>query len=181
MTELEKVRNLIDDHISIGLTNEQSTGGLQLFQLNSRNVWDLTITDKNGATVDPANYELIATSGQVKGTFEPGELVFEYKHAAFTDEEIQAYLDEFGSTTKAAIACVRILLASASKRFDYKAGIKDIKASQVFDNLKELLGTLTEQVDSEENASIARLVTREHPAYAVDLKNYNPDVSRKDS
>lgn len=180
MTDLQRVRNVIDDHVSIGMTTENSVGGLQIFQMNSRNLWNLIIKDKAGAVVAAENYTVYAQSGQIKGTFPQGNLTFEYDHAAFSDAELTDYLTELGSVTATAIACVRILLASASKRFDYKAGIKDIKASQVFDNLKELLATLQEQMDGEDMTSIGRFVTRIHPAFEINLNDPNRDVSRVD-
>lgn len=180
MTNLEKVRNVIDDHVSIGLGSEMSVGGVQLFQLNSRNVWNLTVKDKDGNVVAAEGYTLFPQSGQIKGTFPEGELTFEYEHAAFTDDEITDYLTELGGVTATAVACVRILLASASKRFDYKAGIKDIKASQVFDNLKELLASLQDQLTDEDNSSVGLFVTRIHPAYEPSLPRYRRDVSRVD-
>ncbi len=180
MTDLQRVRNIIDDHVSIGLATEVSDGGVQLFQLNSRNIWNVVAKDKDGTVIDADAYVVYAQSGQIKGTFPEGDITFEYEHAAFSDSEITDYLEELTSVTAVAVACVRILLASASKRFDYKAGIKDIKASQVFDNLKELLASLQEQLTEEDTSSVGLFVTRVHPAYEPTIPRGRRDVSRVD-
>ncbi len=180
MTPLQQVRANIDDYPQVGFTVEHSNGGLQLFQLNARNFWDMTVKDSADVEVASESYEVFPQSGQVKGTFPEGDLMFEYTHAGFTDAELTHYLTVNGdSVSKASLACIKILLASSAKRFDYKAGIKDIKASQVFDHLKELHNQLLAQVESEDVSSALGgvVITREHPAYQVQLDR-PIDVSR---
>lgn len=174
MTPLEQIRANIDDYPQVGFTVEASDGNMRVYQLNSRNFWDLTVTQLVGeddeAVVEAEDYTTFPQSGQIKGEFEEGDVQFEYTHAGFTDAELTHYLSVNGdSVAKASLACVKILLASAAKRFDYKAGIKDIKASQVFDHLTELHKTLTEQVELEDTGAIEGgvIVTRVHPAYQM--------------
>lgn len=191
MTPLQQVRNNIDDHVQIGFADELSYGKMKVYQLNARNIWDLTVVlfseDSNepDTEIDPETYEVFAVSGQVKANFPEGEIGFEYKHAAFTDTEIEFYLEQEGTVNKATLKCIEILLSSAAKRFDYKAGIKDIKASQVFDHLKALRETFKSKVEEDDNdlsgAGSGIFVTREHPAYTVNLKKNTRDVSRSDS
>lgn len=189
MTNLEKVRNNIDDYPRIGFATEHSDGARKVYQLHANNIWDLTValaSEESGESdteIDSSTYEVFAQSGQVRGTFPEGEILFEYQHSAFSDAEINSYLtDSNNSVNKATLKCIEILLSSAAKRFDYKSGIKDIKASQVFDHLKSLRETFTEKVENEDNSSVAGgvFVTREHPAYDIDLEE-NIDVSRSDS
>lgn len=185
MTTKEIIRLNIDDPIQIGFANEISVGGTNVYQMNSRNIWDVTIRDHDGALVDPEVYEIFQASGQIQGDLPEGEITFQYKHAAFSDAELDYFLGNFAdSTTKATLACIEILLASASKRFDYKAGLKDIKASQVFDHLKDLRDDYKEKVNDEDDANglgeVGLFVNREHPAYATNLNVPNQDVSRSD-
>jgi len=180
MTPLQQVRANIDDYPQIGFTTEESNGEMAVYQLNSRNYWDLTIKDSEGATIESTEYEEFPQSGQIKGELPEGTVTFEYTHSGFTDAEIEHYLSiNENSVVKASLACVKILLASSAKRFDYKAGIKDIKASQVFDHLKELHDQLTKQAEAEDASGTQGgvFVTRTHPAYTT-RKTMARDVSR---
>lgn len=192
MSPKEVIRLNIDDHVQIGMGNEISNGNLSVYQLNHRNVWNFTVKDKDGNAITnpdlPADpiYTLYGQSGQVRGTFPEGEVIFEYDHAGFTDAELDYFLGELGdSTNKASLACIDILLASAAKRFDYKAGMKDLKASQVFDHLKELKEVFEGKVQDEDDengvGSVGIFVDRLHPAYTVNITNDDGDVSRRDS
>lgn len=189
MTDVEKVRNNIDDHIQIGFAEEQSDGNMKVYQLNARNYWDLTVTSipdespSEPVEIDSEDYEEFPMAGQIKAEIAAGVVKFEYKHAGFKDSEITSYIEDEGSINKASLKCIKILLASAAKRFDYKAGIKDIKASQVFDHLKQLKEDFEKEVESEDNSTLSSGVfaKREHPAYSVNLKQDNKDVSRSDS
>jgi len=182
---LKEIRDTIDDHIQVGFSVEVSTGESQVFQLNARNFWDLVVKDKDENVIALNTLTLYPTSGQVKGTIPAGDVTFEYVHAGFTDAEITYYYGKCGnSTTRTSLRLVELLLASAAKRFDYKAGIKDIKASQVFDHLKELRATLLETIENEEvngfNSGI--FVDRIHPAYEKTTRDPRwRDVSRSDS
>lgn len=192
MTPAQQIRNNIDDQVQIGFADEISYGKDKVYQLNARNIWDLTVvllsddSDEPDTEIDPSLYTVYPMAGQIKGTLPEGEIGFEYKHAAFTDAEIEFYYTSNGSSVnKATLKCLELLLSSAAKRYDYKAGIKDIKASQVFDHLKSLYDTFKAKVEEEDNdisgTSGGIFVTRLHPAYKVDLSRRNPDVSRRDS
>lgn len=183
--DLKEIRDMIDDHISIGQTVDISSGELQVYQLNARNYWDLMIKDSNGNNVPLTSVTQYPQSGQIKGTLPQGHVSFEYSHAGFTDAEIQYYYEKSGKNSyKTALRLVEILLASAAKRFDYKAGIKDIKASQVFEHLKDLKASLETTIENEDpsnqyNSGI--FVDRLHPAYTEKkLKNsWFGDISRR--
>lgn len=188
MTITEEIRNIIDDHVQVGISSETSVGGLQVFQLNARNFWNLVIKNSAGAVISQTGMTLYPQSGQVKGTIAAGTITFEYDHSGFSDDEIAEYYAKNGnSVNKTALNLVEILLASAAKRFDYKAGIKDIKASQVFDHLKDLRAQLQEAVEAEDggaNYSGGLFVDRLHPAYtpATDPNaNWSGDTSRSES
>lgn len=185
---LKEIRDLIDDHISIGYSVEVATGDPQVFQLNARNYWDLVVKDRDENVIPNESLTLYQTSGQVKGTLPAGDVFFEYVHAGFTDSEIEYYYGKAGSdVNKTALKLVELLLASAAKRFDYKAGIKDIKASQVFDHLKDLRESLKEAIENDDatggfNSGI--FVDRVHPAYERPKDphgSWRKDVSRSDS
>ena len=182
---LKEIRDMIDDHVSIGYTTDQASGELQVFQLNARNFWSLTVKDKDNNTVDLSTLTLYQAAGQVKGTIQEGSVTFEYEHAGFTDDEINYYYGKMNNNVlKTALRLVEILLASAAKRFDYKAGIKDIKASQVFEHLKDLKASLEETISNEDpdnqfNSGI--FVDRIHPAFErkIEKPSWRGDVSRE--
>lgn len=71
-----------------------------------------------------------------------------YKYSTFSDEELTEFLALDGTVKKATIRCIEILLADAARMFDYTAGLTDIKASQVFNNLSKLLDRLKAEVAS---------------------------------
>lgn len=182
---MKEIRDLVDDHKQVGFNNEISSGERQVYQLSARNFWDLVVKDKDGTVLDPATMELFPTSGQLIATIIAGDVSFEYVHAGFTDAEIEYYYSKCNNNVnRTALRLVELLLASAAKRFDYKAGIKDIKASQVFDHLKELRLQLIETVENESGSSIqgGLFVDRIHPAYepARERSSYWRDVSRRD-
>ncbi len=183
MTTIEEIRNIIDDHIQVGVTTELSNGGLQVYQLNTRNFWNLSVADDEGNDIDVSTLTQYPMSGQIKGTLPEGEITFTYDQAGFTDAEITTYYAACGnSIKKTALQLVEILLASAAKRFDYKSGQKDIKASQVFEHLKELRLQLQETIIADDGGLQGGIfVDREHPAYAPAPEVAWPDVSRSDS
>lgn len=190
MDNLQLVRINIDDHVQIGVTTEISLGKNQVFQMNNHNIWSLVITDSDGEVIPPKddedndNYIIFPQAGQVEGEFPEGEITFRYQFAGFTDVEIQHYLDANGdSVNKATLACLKILLASAAKRFDYKAGLKDIKASQIYNHLKDLKETFEEAVSNEDETGdnqVPIFIDRIHPAY-IRGRQIPDDISRRDS
>lgn len=186
MTNIEEIRNIIDDHIRIGYSSEVSTGQLQVYQLNTRNFWNLVIRDSQDAVVEQTGLTLYPQSGQIKGILPVGDVTFEYDQAGFTDAEIQTYLTKYeNSVNRTALALVELLIASAAKRFDYKAGIKDIKASQVFAQLRELRTQLLEAVEVEQGGaelSGGIFVDRSHPAdrAPTTTPSWSGDITRID-
>ncbi len=143
------VRMAIDDPIRMGYFNEVLDGTTRIHQLPDRNVWDLVVRDQADVVIDDTTYTVYPVSGQVSSAFTGASSVtFEYKVAGFTDAEIDHFLESNDNNVdRAALAAIDILLASSAKRFDYKAGLKDIKASQVFDQLKELRTTIANKID----------------------------------
>lgn len=186
LTPKEIIRMNIDDPVQLGMTTSMSIGELAIYQLNHRNVAEVIVKDQDGNTVSAENYTLYAGTGQLRGTLPEGEVIFEYIHSGFSDDELDYFLGELDdSINKVTLACVDVLLASAAKRFDYKAGLKDIKASQVFDHLKQLRTQFAEKVEAEDNengiGNVAIVVDRVHPFYTVDITKDPVDVTRSDS
>lgn len=75
-----------------------------------------------------------------------------YQFSAFSDSEIQGYIDTFGSA-KGTIGLLDTLLADAARSFDYASGIESMKPSQVFDNLRKLREMLSKDLSSSLSSS----------------------------
>lgn len=178
MTDLELVRNNIDDHPRSGLTYAEGQSTEKVYVLDNKNVYDLTV-EVDGVAVASSEYTLGSKTGEVIGTFDGNEVKFRYTYAAFTDAEIEYYLEE-QTVTKATLDLIDILLMSASKRFDYKSGQKDMKASQIFDHLKDLRKQFADAVANESPTDGVVLLKRTNRYYEspADLGGY--DLSRAD-
>lgn len=180
MTNLEKVRNNIDDHLQFGKTVDIGKGSEAVYQLDNFNFQDLAVT-VDGSAVSVATNKQLPKAGQVllNATLDK-TVVFTYKYAAFLDDEINEFLsDAEDSVTLASLMAIDQLLVSAAKRFDYRSGQKDLKVSQVFDQLLALRKQFAEAVESESNAGGVLIKDRIHPAYMLSAEP-EIDISRTD-
>ena len=178
MTDLELVRNNIDDHPRNGLTYADGNTTEQVYVLDNKNVYDLVVT-VDDVEIDSADYTLSSKTGEVIGIFDGQVVKFKYTYAAFTDAEILYYLED-QTVNKATFDLVSILLMSASKRFDYKSGQKDMKTSQVFEHLRELQKQYETAVANESPTDGVVILKRTNRYYepSADLGGY--DLSRAD-
>lgn len=156
MTERELVRFKIDDHLTEAYEEAVSDGEKFLYELDYHPVQSVVVKyDSEIKTVDE-DYTLNSRMGQLKlvdgdGVGQPqneGVVVkVEYQHAAFLDADIDELLSQNGqNATKAAISAIEILLASSARRFDYQQGHTRMSTSQVFEHLKDLHKTLSDEL-----------------------------------
>lgn len=178
MTDIELVRNNIDDHPRSGLTYATGSSDEQVYVLDNKNVYDLVIT-VDDAIVASNLYTVGSKTGEVIGTFDGEVVKFKYTYAAFTDAEIEYYLEN-QTVNKATLDLLDMLLMSASKRFDYKSGQKDMKTSQVFEHLKELRGQYFDAVSDESPTDGVVLLKRTNKYYAPNDIRERHDLSRAD-
>ena len=104
---------------------------------------------------------------------------------AFSDNEIfLKRLDsiketEEGTRCATAIVLLEALLADSAKRFDYKQGQSEIKASQIFNHIEKLIERYKKNLATAEKTDIPRVASRLHPAYDSEVET-EPDLSRDD-
>lgn len=164
MTNLELVRLKIDDQLTDGYEEAVSDGEKFLYELDYHPVQDVVVKYNDDVKTVDTDYILNQRTGGIKlidpttasttklGKAENQGVVIrvQYKYAAFLDTDIEYFLENNGDdATKAAIAAIRVLLASSAKRFDYKQGHTEMSVSQVFSHLQTLLETL----EAESNAA----------------------------
>ena len=74
-----------------------------------------------------------------------------YKFAAFTDEEAQALINEYG-LQKAVIEALREILANTARLRNYKQGDTEVDNSQVFKQVKQLLDMYQTEYQTDQSA-----------------------------
>lgn len=159
MTDLQMLRLKLGDDISSASDKVIADGEMQKAKLSHGHIVDGTllvyIDDELQAA--PANYTFDLLEGSVLFNIVPDEgktIKASYQFSAFTDSELQELLDDSnGDVTGAIIQAIHILLADYSRKFDYSTGQQDMKPSQVFQNLRQLLEIYSSK-SSNEAASI---------------------------
>lgn len=144
MTDLELLRDKIGDGIKSNLLRFIGDGNSTEWKLSHKRIkTDSVILSGNtgGVTVSSVDYNtgLVTLSGAIN---KDNLFSLSYKYSGFRDEELQDYLDKYGSVKNAAVECITVLMADAARRYDYSTGVEQFNPSQVFDNLKSLLETL---------------------------------------
>lgn len=189
MTTLEMTRLKIDDNLTEAYEEAVSDGEKFLYELDFHPVQDAVVKYGNDVKEEDVDYVLNKRTGQVKlidssdpesqiGKPENAEVIIKisYKYASFLDEDISLVLEQNNDDpVGAAIACVRMLLSSAARRFDYQQGHTRMSPSQVFTHLKDLL-TMLQDEDGGAGNNVA-FGSRSHgPIDSI----INSDLSRTD-
>lgn len=180
-TDLEVIRLNLADPYQLAFDENAGDGSTVKFRLSHKKVRDdsLVIAVDDLSTTD---YTFDDGLGIV--TFDnPPEsdttISMEYEYSAFSDEELEEFLDVEGSIDGAVLRCIEILLVDSARRFDYSAGRSELKPSQVFSNLKELREIYKEKVKEGDDYGGVRLGERVHTLYE-DEEEIPYDLSRLD-
>lgn len=172
-TDLQLLRKTIADPFRNGFDEIVADGDAQDFQLSHHPVKDSSLTVyKNDVVVNSADYDVDLEQGLVTFDTLPSaedKIEAKYQYSVFSDEELTNFLALDGTVNKAAIRCFEILLTDAARRFDYTAGLTDVKASQIFDHLKGLLDYYKGKVSSSD--APVRIYRRVHGAYGFNQSN----------
>lgn len=140
--DISLVRMKLGDSLKIGLDRDTGDGTVKVFVLTHKNIQDYIVTVGGVEKTETIDYIASVADGSIKFNTAPSnaaEIVVEYKYAAFTDDEISTLIDTYGSVNSAVIEAIKVLMADAARRFDYTQGDTDMKPSQVFTHLKDLL------------------------------------------
>lgn len=143
-TDLEKIRKKLADPYKNGNDSMTVDEETTLYQLSHHPIREgsVVVTVENVEKALETDYSINYDTGLLTFVEAPTdeqliEVVYEY--SVFSDDELQEFLDEYGTVDKVILECLEILLVDAARRFDYAAGLTDVKASQVFDHIEKLI------------------------------------------
>lgn len=183
-TNLELLRLELADPIKQGFDKQFGDGETVVYKLAHSNIIEgslqLSVDD---AEVADEDYEIDLRTGVITFDTAPAndkEIEAKYQFTAFSDEELNNFLALDGNSIPSVmVRCIDILLIDAAKRFDYSSGQTEMKASQVFQNLKDLREVFAGKVSSSQSSGGAIKASRTHKAYQSTARNVM-DLSRAD-
>lgn len=176
MTDIEIFRMKLGDYLKPQIDKEEGDGSASIFRLTHRHIQDYEVTVDGAEQVEDTDYTMDASNGILEFTLAPndGDIVkVQYKYAGFTDADITALVAQYSNVDNAITEGIKALMADAARRFDYTEGQSELKPSQVFAHLKQLLETHREGATS-------LIVERIHPAYESETNPDDNDLSRSD-
>ena len=182
-TNLELLRKTIADPIKFAIDKQLGDGTSTIFKVSHERIEDGTykifVNDEENEV--ETDFTIDLERGVI--TFLEAiplnyEIRMEYFFSAFSELELTEFLALDGNdVNKSALRCVDILLADASRRFDYSSGQTEVKASQVFKNLKELREVFKDNITDTNGNAI--MVNRINDAYRPP-EEIEDDFSRRD-
>lgn len=184
-TNIQLVRKKLADDYKFGSDSNLGDASTTIFQLSHGNIQDSTYTVFiDGVATTALTIDL--ERGIITFNTAPGldsDLDVRYYFSAFSDTEITEFLDINDDNVDATIVeLIEILLADASRRFDYSVGKTEMKPSQVFDNLlklKEVFNNRVSDNETSESKSGLKHVSIQSPSYQTEARSTN-DLSRFD-
>lgn len=178
-TNLQLLRKMIADPYKSGFDEVVADGESQDFQLSHHPVKTSSyqvLLDGNLQT-ESTDYTLDLETGLLNMVALPTaelELDVKYEYSVFSDTELTEFLELDGTVDKAAVRCIDILLADSARRFDYSAGLTDMKPSQIFEHLKDLKAMYSAKT------SVNAGVTTRGSKYYAGNTDKEVDLSRAD-
>ena len=182
-TNLKLLRKELADPFKYAFERQTGDGETVAFKLSHGNVQDGTykVFVDNDLKTETTDYTIDKERGLVTfktAPLEKEEIEVEYYFAAFSDEELEEFLAlESDNVVRAALRGVNLLIADASRRFDYASGQTEMKPSQVFEHLKDLRKIFQERL-RDSHAGVA-LVDRSSRFYDKTTTT-ETDLSRED-
>jgi hypothetical protein len=140
--DIETIRMNLGDYLTPAIDTDLGDGSNKIFELTHKHLQDYHVYVEDTEQVEDTDYTMNEKSGTVVFSAAVGdgdEVRVEYNFAAFTDADLTIILTNLPNTNDATIKAIQMLLADAARRFDYTHGQTDVKSSQVFQHLKELL------------------------------------------
>ena len=181
MTNLELVRKKLADEYKFASDTNIGDGGTSIFKLAHSNIQDETYTIYVDLS-ESDNYEIDLERGLITFNTPPADeknITAQYYFSAFSDDEIEYFLEENeNDINETLIDLIEILLIDSARRFDYSTGQSEMKPSQVFKNLKEMLIFFSKKVPAEVKSNLKQ-GTLSSPYYQSEVKP-SKDLSRYD-
>lgn len=141
LTQVDYLRKRLGDDYRFDVTDFATDGVLRVFQLPHTHIREDDFELSIDGTPTSSGFSVQYETGTIVFDVAPvddKEISVEYYYSAFSDEELQQFIDEEGSISLAGVIAVEILMADAARRHDYKLADGDYKESQVFKQLKDL-------------------------------------------
>jgi len=176
MTDIEIFRMKLGDYLKPQIDKEIGDGLASIYRLTHRHIQDYVVTIDGAEMTEETDYIMDASNGILETTTPPsdGDIVkVQYKYEGFTDADITALITQYSNVDNAIIEGIKALMADAARRFDYSEAQTDMKPSQIFDHLKQLLET-------HRQGATSLIVERIHPAYESETNPDDNDLSRSD-
>lgn len=181
---LQLVRRRIGDVRKDNAEKFELSSDNRVFTLAFDNVTILLVKDSNKETALATSSDYSLTGNVLTLNYEPendGMLSVNYTYHAFTDDELNELIDQFGVNGACAEA-VRWLIADAARLHDYSRGATSESLSQVTKNLQSMLKSYATLGDTEDGVPSADMkVLKRTNSYYKNTKTYKVDLSRDDS
>ncbi len=165
MDDLTKVRIAIGDRVKADENLLSANGELEDFQIRHENVWDERVYFDT--VLQNTGYSLSSEPGVLTFDTAPAdgvEIRVTFKYAAFTDIELQDYIDNYG-VDASIIMALEGILSSVARQRDYKEADSEVKNSQVFAQVEKLLKYWSGKVS---NKNAVKKGRRIHDLYKKD-------------
>ena len=139
ITNEDRFRRAVGDRIKADENIMVGNGATSEFQLRHSNVWDMTlyfngVSQSSGFTLDGGTGTIAFDTAPADAV----EVTVTFKYAAYTQDEISSMVLAYG-IDESIIVALEELLANTAKLRDYKEADSEVKNSQVFKNIKDLL------------------------------------------
>jgi len=171
--DIARFRRAVGDQVKADQNLILGNGKMSQMFLRHENVWGLKIFFDQD--LQPNNlYSVNAQTGVVDFVDAPDnevEITATFNFSAYSDAEITELVTEYG-VDSAIIIALEELLANASKRRDYKQADSEVKDSQIFSNIKDILAYYLTKSGSSVTSG-----KRIHEQYKV-KRTQSPDLSR---
>jgi len=182
-TNLQLLRKLLADPFKYAFDQQTGDGVTTVFKLSHERMQDDTFqVFVDNSPVQETEFTTDLERGMITFDTAPAdkkEVEIKYYFAAFSDEELTEFLALANDRVYGAmITCIDILLADASRQFDYSSGQTEMKSSQVFKNLKDLRAMAEKNLSK--TAGGMKVVNRTDTHYK-DSVDTQMDLSRLDN
>jgi len=162
MNDLEKVRVAIGDRVKADENLISANGELVDFQVRHENIWDVNVylddvLTTTGITVSGIPGVIAFATAPADGI----EVRVTFKYAAFSDIELQQYIDDY-DVDQAIIMALEGILSSVARQRDYKEADSEVKNSQVFAQVEKLLTYWNKKVSNKKGVTKGRRIHEQY-------------------
>lgn len=183
-TNLQLLRKMISDPLRRSYDRQEGDGETIIFKLTHGNIANdsFTVYIDGETKEEDTDYTIDQEEGVVTFTsVTPAagkDVEVKYKYAAFSDTELEEFIELDGNVQSAALRCLDILLFDSARRFDYVSGQTEFKPSQVFDHLMRLREIIEKKVNNQDYGG--GIIVKRKSRYYDNTAIASHDLSRDD-